>query len=102
MWADPVDNNTGTLDCLAKVNEVRGCSYFFGYELSRNFLKKNKLLSVIRAHEAQANGFKMYNWGGKQNFPTVITIFSAPNYCDFYNNKGAVIKLMVYFAYNEE
>lgn len=25
-------------------------------------------------------------------FPAVITIFSAPNYCDFYNNKGAVIK----------
>ena len=22
----------------------------------------------------------------------VITIFSAPNYCDVYNNKGAVIK----------
>lgn len=25
--------------------------------------------------------------------PTVITVFSAPNYCDFYNNKGAVIQL---------
>lgn len=24
--------------------------------------------------------------------PTVITVFSAPNYCDFYNNKGAIIK----------
>ena len=22
----------------------------------------------------------------------VITVFSAPNYCDVYNNKGAVIK----------
>merc|ERR1719247_3123022 len=27
-----------------------------------------------------------------QGFPTVITIFSAPNYCDVYNNKGAVLK----------
>lgn len=96
MWADPVDNNTGTLDSIVKVNDVRGCSYFFGYELSKGFLQKNKLLSIIRAHEAQANGFKMYNWGGQKNFPTVITIFSAPNYCDFYNNKGAVIKLMVF------
>ena len=26
------------------------------------------------------------------DFPSVITIFSAPNYCDVYNNKGAVIK----------
>ena len=26
----------------------------------------------------------------------VITIFSAPNYCDVYNNKGAVIKFKVF------
>jgi len=26
------------------------------------------------------------------NFPAVITIFSAPNYCDSYNNLGAIIK----------
>jgi len=63
--------------------------------LAKTFLQKNSLLSVIRAHEAQANGFKMYHWGGQKQFPTVITIFSAPNYCDFYNNKGAVIKFKV-------
>jgi hypothetical protein len=37
----------------------------------------------------------MYKWSGAEKFPTVITIFSAPNYCDFYNNKGAVIKFEV-------
>jgi len=36
----------------------------------------------------------MYHWAGTTQFPTVITIFSAPNYCDFYNNKAGVIKLM--------
>jgi hypothetical protein len=36
----------------------------------------------------------MYKWSSEK-FPAVITIFSAPNYCDFYNNKGAVIKLEV-------
>lgn len=95
MWADPVDNETGKLDGLTKANEARGCSYYFGFELTKKFLQKNGLLSVIRAHEAQANGFKMYHWGGQKQFPTVITIFSAPNYCDFYNNKGAVIKFKV-------
>lgn len=34
----------------------------------------------------------MHKWNGHNEFPAVITIFSAPNYCDFYNNKGAVIK----------
>jgi serine/threonine-protein phosphatase 2B catalytic subunit len=95
MWADPVDNDTGKLDGLTKTNDARGCSYYFGFELAKTFLQKNSLLSIIRAHEAQANGFKMYHWGGKKQFPTVITIFSAPNYCDFYNNKGAVIKFKV-------
>jgi len=28
----------------------------------------------------------------KKNFPSVITIFSAPNYLDVYHNRGAVLK----------
>ena len=50
VWADPVDNSNGAMESLVKTNEVRGCSYFFGYELVKGFLSKNKLLSVIRAH----------------------------------------------------
>jgi len=46
----------------------------------------------LRAHEAQFDGYKMHKWNGAQEFPAVITIFSAPNYCDVYNNKGAIIK----------
>ena len=37
----------------------------------------------------------MHRWGGETGFPKVITVFSAPNYCDCYNNKGAVIKFDV-------
>ena len=44
----------------------------------------------------------MHRWGGNAEFPSVITIFSAPNYCDFYNNKAAVIKLMVQYLINTE
>ena len=50
MWADPVDNDTGKLEGKVKVNEARGCSYYFGYELAKGFLSKNGLLSIIRAH----------------------------------------------------
>jgi len=38
----------------------------------------------------------MHKWNGDEDFPAVITIFSAPNYCDVYNNKGAFIKFEVY------
>jgi len=34
----------------------------------------------------------MHRWNGPSEFPMVITVFSAPNYCDVYGNKGAVIK----------
>ena len=34
----------------------------------------------------------MYRKGKATSFPTVITIFSAPNYLDAYNNKGAILK----------
>jgi len=33
----------------------------------------------------------MHRWGGNTAFPSVITVFSAPNYCNEYHNKGAVI-----------
>lgn len=47
---------------------------------------------MVRAHEVQMNGYKLHQWNGAQEFPAVITIFSAPNYCDVYNNKAAVLK----------
>jgi serine/threonine-protein phosphatase 2B catalytic subunit len=31
LWADPVENEEGSQEELFKVNEVRGCSFFFGY-----------------------------------------------------------------------
>jgi serine/threonine-protein phosphatase 2B catalytic subunit len=61
--------------------------------LSYEVLSRNKLTAIIRAHEVQQEGFKMHHWTGP-NFPTIITIFSAPNYCDYYKNKGAVVKFL--------
>lgn len=91
LWADPVDSKCGELPALFVPNNQRGCSYKFGVKALTSFLTRNKLLSVIRGHEVQLEGFKMFNWKNK-SFPQVITVFSAPNYCDSYNNKGAIIK----------
>ena len=95
LWSDPIDHNEGRLEDTFIRNEQRGCSYVFGAEALTKFLQANKLLSCVRAHEVQLDGFKMYNWRNK-NFPQIITIFSAPNYCDSYNNKGAIIKFEVF------
>ena len=38
----------------------------------------------------------MHKWNISDSFPVVITVFSAPNYCDIYNNKGALLKFDVF------
>ncbi|KAG6908292.1 hypothetical protein DXG01_005393 [Tephrocybe rancida] len=73
-------------------NKTRGCSYYFTYEASCQFLDRNGLLGIIRGHEAQDAGYTMYRKTPSKKFPSVITIFSAPNYLDVYHNRGAVLK----------
>jgi hypothetical protein len=36
--------------------------------------------------------YRMYRKSVVTGFPSLITIFSAPNYLDVYNNKAAVLK----------
>ena len=92
LWSDPCDKEEEAIQMKWIGNETRGCSYMFGAKAASPFLTKNDIISIIRAHEAQLEGFKMYKWDDNVDFPSVITIFSAPNYCDVYNNKAAVIK----------
>ncbi|TIB75104.1 Metallo-dependent phosphatase [Wallemia mellicola] len=93
LWADPLEDfgNEKSSDAFMH-NHVRGCSYFFTYTAACQFLERNGLLSIIRAHEAQDAGYRMYRKTKTTGFPSVMTIFSAPNYLDVYNNKAAVLK----------
>ncbi|QPG74470.1 hypothetical protein FOA43_001800 [Brettanomyces nanus] len=102
MWADPSteydtesdsDVDDGCSDSkLFPENYERGCSYMFTYMATCRFLKSNNLLCIIRAHQAQDAGYRMYKKMIPQQFPSVITLFSAPNYCGTYGNKAAVLK----------
>ncbi|THU96240.1 Metallo-dependent phosphatase [Dendrothele bispora CBS 962.96] len=93
LWSDPVED-FGTEKTTESFlhNHVRGCSYFFTYQAACQFLERNNLLSIIRAHEAQDAGYRMYRKTKSTGFPSVMTIFSAPNYLDVYSNKAAVLK----------
>lgn len=88
MWADPKDE---LLTDFAE-NEQRRCSVFFGKSATEDFLKKNNLLTLIRAHQCVNNGYEAFFW--QSNFPKVITIFSAENYCKR-GNYGAYLSLIV-------
>ncbi|KAM0682697.1 35-cyclic-nucleotide phosphodiesterase (PDEase) (35-CNP) [Mitosporidium daphniae] len=93
MWSDP----SATFDFDSpegekfSPNRVRGCSYIYHFKAAMEFLNKNNLLCIIRAHEAQSAGFRMYKTNPTTMFPAVITLFSAPNYVDVYNNKAAIM-----------
>lgn len=94
LWSDPMDEEEEdqSPEALFLHNDLRGCSFVFSYTAVCQFLRTNNLLSVIRAHEAQDEGYRLYKKSANTGFPTVICIFSAPNYCDVYNNKGAIIR----------
>nr|DBA15274.1 TPA: hypothetical protein GDO54_004508 [Pyxicephalus adspersus] len=93
LWSDPAEDfgNEKAQEPFCH-NTVRGCSYFYSYPAVCDFLLNNNLLSIIRAHEAQDAGYRMYRKSQTTGFPSLITIFSAPNYLDVYNNKAAVLK----------
>ncbi|ODV94435.1 hypothetical protein PACTADRAFT_51273 [Pachysolen tannophilus NRRL Y-2460] len=92
LWADPIESyDEDDVDSLFLPNSVRGCSYAFTYKASCSFLQRTGLLSIIRAHEAQDAGYRMYKRTKTMGFPSLLTMFSAPNYLDSYNNKAAVL-----------
>ena len=53
----------------------------------RDFLSKNKLSGMVRAHEVMQEGFRFH----VEDASTLTTVFSAPNYCGKYANKAAYL-----------
>ncbi|KAL7671942.1 hypothetical protein ACOME3_006844 [Neoechinorhynchus agilis] len=90
LWADPSPDYDQRDEEDFRFNKPRGCSYFVSYRAICRFLERNKLLAVIRGHQVVNEGVQFYRERAKFKFPSLITLFSAPNYCDVYNNKGAV------------
>jgi len=90
LWSDPTDEPRAESFVH---NTNRGCAYHFSMNSTFKFLSDNKLLSILRAHEVQKEGFKFHKSNPATQMPAAITIFSAPNYCDTYGNRGAVMRL---------
>jgi len=106
LWADPVpeDDTVGMNDdeieewrCIDfRPNVTRGCSYEFGYAAVDTFIKDNNFKAIIRAHEVKRFGYEEHFFRDNDlDIPPVITVFSAPNYCDMYENRAAFIQMGV-------
>ncbi|KAK8890924.1 serine/threonine protein phosphatase Pzh1 [Tritrichomonas musculus] len=80
LWSDP-NNEVDEWE-----ENDRGTGVFFGLNHFLDFINKNGFEYVFRAHQAVKNGY---------DFPFtedigLITIFSAPNYCNFGNDGGVM------------
>ena len=64
----------------------RGVGLSFGPDVTAKFLENNNLKLVVRSHEVKDEGYEV-EANGK-----LITVFSAPNYCDQMGNKGALLR----------
>tara|TARA_B100000029_G_scaffold516504_1_gene630381 strand:+ start:13384 stop:14331 length:948 start_codon:yes stop_codon:yes gene_type:complete len=82
LWSDP---NTETN--IGWSPSDRGVSYLFGKTELTNFLERNNVEVVVRAHQVVEDGYEFF-CGRK-----LITIFSAPNYCGEFDNKGGVMSI---------
>ena len=105
VWADPLpelDSGDTDFDSEDKweaatflPNTFRHSSVLYGLRATRKFLKHNRLCTIIRGHQVQQEGYFEHFACTEQSFAIapVLTVFSAPNYCDQYGNRGAFIQV---------
>lgn len=91
LWTDPHPSyDEGEHGMEFTQNFARKCSHYYTYAGVAAFLKRNNLLCIVRGHEVQQRGYRTYR--PFRGIPSVVTIFSAPNYCDEYRNLGAILR----------
>eukprot|EP01013_Petalomonas_cantuscygni_P015687 TRINITY_DN32572_c0_g1_i1.p1 TRINITY_DN32572_c0_g1~~TRINITY_DN32572_c0_g1_i1.p1 ORF type:complete len:318 (+),score=69.60 TRINITY_DN32572_c0_g1_i1:205-1158(+) len=80
LWSDPDDRTSWGLS-------PRGAGFTFGPDITETFLTNNRLGLVARAHQLIMDG---YQWAHENS---VVTVFSAPNYCYRCGNQAAVMQV---------
>ena len=80
MWSDPEDIKGWN-------TSPRGAGYLFGGNVVEEFLQRNGLKYIVRAHQLVMEGYKMH-FNEK-----LITVWSAPNYCYRCGNIAAIMEL---------
>lgn len=80
LWTDPQPEN-------GRSPSKRGLGIQFGPDITERFCLSNKIRKVLRSHEVRMEGYEM------EHNNRLITVFSAPNYCDSTGNLGAVVHI---------
>ena len=83
LWADPSPDLDGFTP------SERGTSFYFGANVAEQFLQKEDFDLICRAHQVVPDGFEFPFYPDR----SVVTVFSASNYCDEFMNKAAMLKI---------
>uniref|UniRef100_A0A8C6U655 Serine/threonine-protein phosphatase n=1 Tax=Neogobius melanostomus TaxID=47308 RepID=A0A8C6U655_9GOBI len=80
LWSDPEDTTGWGVS-------PRGAGYLFGSDVVAQFNAANDIHMICRAHQLVMEGYK---WHFNE---TVLTVWSAPNYCYRCGNVAAILEL---------
>lgn len=85
LWSDPDPDVPGW------GYNARGVSYTFGRDIVSEFLAAHDLDLICRAHQVVEDGYEFFSSAGGTGSRSLVTIFSAPNYCGEFDNAGAMM-----------
>ena len=79
LWSDPSE------ECSSWEENDRGVSFIFSKDIVKRFTAKNNIDLICRAHQVVEEGYEFFA------DRTLVTIFSAPDYCGEYSNSAGIM-----------
>ena len=81
LWSDPDPTISGWGE------NDRGVSFTFGKDIVDLWCDRFDFDLIVRAHQVVEDGYEFF---AKRR---LVTLFSAPNYCDMFDNSGAIMSV---------